>query len=164
MNEQDNLSISDYYDKVDKQLTLIINKQIMSNNGNRETIDALNERARENALRVFISGLRRPMCDILFSARPNDLPSALAEAQELETSRMRHNFARAFAVGNSTIPLLNPILRQNQHSTHNFQNINSRPTPMEIDHNTYNYHRRPYPKMQYNLHGHLNKLDFNHIH
>lgn len=55
---QNNSSISEFYETVDKQLTLIINKHIMANQGNDNLIMALTERARENALRVFISGLR----------------------------------------------------------------------------------------------------------
>lgn len=51
---QDNLTINDFYDQVDKQLTLIINKQIMSFQDQDDLITALNERARGNALRVFI--------------------------------------------------------------------------------------------------------------
>lgn len=85
---QDNSTLTDFYDKVERQLTLIINKQIMTII-DQNLISALNNRARENALRVFISGLRCPLCDILFSARPNDLPSALVTAQELETNHKR---------------------------------------------------------------------------
>ncbi len=62
---QGDLSITDHYDTVDKHLTLIINKQ-MTLGENNEITEALNERARENALRIFIFGLRRPLCSILF--------------------------------------------------------------------------------------------------
>lgn len=92
-------TISDFYDEVDAHLTLIINKNKMSYSGNDEVVIALNERARENALRVFISGLRRPLNDILFSTRPSDLPTALATAQELESDQRRQEFARIFAAG-----------------------------------------------------------------
>lgn len=97
---QDGSTITEFYDQVDKQLTLITNKQIMTYHGQDDLVDALNERARENALRVFISGLRRPLCDILFSAKPTDLPSALVTAQELEMNNKRTDFARIFAAGN----------------------------------------------------------------
>lgn len=123
---QDNLTITEFYDEVDKQLTLIINKQIMTYHGQDDLVATLNERARENALRVFISGLRRPLCDILFSARPADLPSALVTAQELEVNRRRNDFARAFAAGN--------IIRTSKPKSHllNIPNQN-RPVPMDVD-------------------------------
>lgn len=126
---QGNLQITEYFDKVDKQLTLIINKQIMSHSGNSQVINALNDRARENALRVFISGLRRPLCDILFSTRPKDLPTALAVAQELETSHKRYDFASTFAAGTSVKPNISvtPQYRQPFHSNQqNFLIISQR--------------------------------------
>lgn len=156
---QDNLSISEYYDKVDKQLTLIINKQIMTHTGNDVIIAALNERSRENALRVFISGLRRPLCDILFSARPNDLPSALAVAQELEVNHRRHDFARAFAVGSSmkATPQYQLVQKPTTPITRNFQSGSSLPIPMEIDQNTSYYRRRPSPQSPLTPHHQQNK-------
>lgn len=92
-------SISDFYNLVDQHLTLIINKNKMSYPNNDDIANALNERARDNALRVFISGLKRPLSDILFSARSTDLPTALATAQELESDQRRQEFARIFAMG-----------------------------------------------------------------
>lgn len=122
---QDNSSIIEFYDKVDKQLTLIINKQIMTLYG-QDLIDAFNQRARENALRVFISGLRRPLCDILFSSKPIDLPSALVTAQELETNHKRNDFARAFAAGT--------LVRSNKPKTYqNFNHPINKPVPMDVD-------------------------------
>lgn len=123
---QNNSTIIDFYDAVDKQLTLIINKQIMSFSGQIELIAALNERARENALRVFISGLRRPLCDILFSAKPKDLPTALVTAQELETNHMRNDFARTFAAGSFVKSSKNNI-RPQQYPRDN------KAIPMEVD-------------------------------
>lgn len=128
---QENLTISEFYDAVDKQLTLIINKQIMSHSGNDQLIAAFSDNARENALRVFISGLRRPLCDILFSARPKDLPSALATAQELETNHKRQLFAKAFATGNSmkdTKPQIQNKVFQFPKPFHN-----NTQSPMDID-------------------------------
>ena len=43
-------------------------------------VEVLNDRARENVLRIFISGLWKPYCDILFSSNPKDLQDALAIA------------------------------------------------------------------------------------
>lgn len=78
------------------RLTLFINKVIMTNEGNASLIESLNQKYRQDALRVFISGLRRPMCDILFSCKPQDMPSALALAQELDTNLVRYNFATTY--------------------------------------------------------------------
>ena len=93
---QGSSTITHFYDEVEQKLTAILNKVLMSNQGNQQLIESLSRKYRENALRVFISGLRRPMCDILFSSRPIDLPSALALAQELETNSSRYNFATTF--------------------------------------------------------------------
>ena len=79
--KQNNLSIIDYYDLVDKQLTLIINKQTMTHSANYDLIDALNERPRENALRVFISGLRRPICEF-FSHRNQQISLLLWQSHK----------------------------------------------------------------------------------
>lgn len=69
----------------------------MMNEGNPSLIESLNRKYRDDALRVFISGLRRPMSDVLFSCKPTDMPSALAISQELETNQTRYNFASTFA-------------------------------------------------------------------
>lgn len=115
-------SISDFYNLVDQHLTLIINKNKMSYPSNDDIANALNERARDNALRVFISGLKRPLSDILFSARSTDLPTALATAQELESDQRRQEFARIFAMGdNARVP------RSQQSTT----------TPPQISHPAY---------------------------
>lgn len=133
---QDRSTILEFYDQVDQQLTLIVNKQIMTFHGQDDLVAALNERARENALRVFISGLRRPLCDILFSARPKDLPSALVTAQELESNNKRNDFARIFAAGNfskpskpSSVPKTFPSYAVNQ----------NRPIPMDVDSSRMNH-------------------------
>lgn len=93
---QGELSVIAFYDEVERKLTLIINKTIMTHGGNTTLIESLNNKYREDALRIFISGLNRPLCDILFSSRPNDLPSALALAQELESNQARSMFAQTF--------------------------------------------------------------------
>lgn len=87
----------EFYSQVEQKLTLIINKVIMSHEGNSSLIDALNGKYRQDALRVFISGLHRPLCDTLFSCKPPDMPSALAMARELETNQLRYNFATTFS-------------------------------------------------------------------
>lgn len=93
---QGTLSISEYFDRVEKHLTSITNKISMDYSGNNQLINSLATKYRGDALRVFISGLNKPICNILFSAGCEDLPSALAKAQELEANQYRYNFARAF--------------------------------------------------------------------
>ena len=132
---QDSLSIEQFYDEVDKKLTLILNKQIMSYSGQDELVLALNNRVRETALQVFVSGLRSPLCDILFSRKPVDLPSALATAQELQTLHRRQHFARIHAIGNSSKQITRPY---NQHlpppkQISQIQNNTSNVTPMDVD-------------------------------
>ena len=61
------------------------------------TSASLNEKYRAYALRVFISGTKKALSDILFSARPRDLPSALALALEVESNHERFQFANNFA-------------------------------------------------------------------
>lgn len=94
--KQGSKPITNFYDEVEQKLTLIVNKVAMTNEGNDSLIRALNQKYRDNALRIFISGLRRPVCDILFSCKPPDMPSALALAQELETNQTRYSFATTF--------------------------------------------------------------------
>lgn len=48
------------------------------------------EKFRDDALRVFVSGLRRNLTDVLFAAKPKDMPSALALAQEVESNHERY--------------------------------------------------------------------------
>ena len=64
---------------------------------NKEALKTMNEKYRSDALRDFISGLNRPIGNILFSSRPADLSSALALAQELDMNQQRFAFANAFA-------------------------------------------------------------------
>jgi len=47
------------------------------------------------------SGLKRSLTDVLFSAKPKDMPSALALAQEVESNheRLHHLFQEAGRIG-----------------------------------------------------------------
>ena len=127
---QGSSSLTEFYDKVDRQLTLIVNKQIMMYSGQNEIIKVFNEQARDDALRVFISGLRRPLCDILFSAKPKDLANALVTAQELETNHKRYVFAKIFDSGKPTPSSSNPPPRVMT------QTVTPKPVPMSIDPST----------------------------
>ena len=68
----------------------------MSDAGDQVLIESLSRKYRDNTLRVFISGLRRPISEILFSVKPVDLPTTLALAQELETNNSRYHFATTY--------------------------------------------------------------------
>lgn len=161
---QGKLSITEYYDQVNKQLTLIINKIIMTHSGKEEIIEALNDRARSNALRVFISGLRRPLCDICFSTNPPDLPTALATAQELEQNHERYKFANAFALSknisqsnaSNTMPR-NAITHPGSSSLKQTAHYDN-PVPMEVDKGT-SYFRKP---TTYRNVGGIERQKFNH--
>lgn len=113
-------TIIQFYDEVERKLTAIVNKVIMSNEENSSLIQSLNQKYREQALRVFVSGVKRPLCDTLFSCKPADLPSALALAQELEANQNRNHFAAIYSSGLSkslqTAPTLQP-LRQSAQGT-----------------------------------------------
>lgn len=95
---QGNLTLSQYYDEVEKKLTFLTNKTIMSYDA--ALAAPINEKYRADAMRVFVSGLKKSLSDVLFSAQPQDLPSALALAQEVEANHERYVFAASFARNN----------------------------------------------------------------
>ena len=92
---QGNKSVIQFYDEIEQKLTLLTNKVTMTYN--TEVVQVINEKYRPDALRVFISGLKKALCNIIFSSRPNNLPAALALAQEVESNHERYVFATAFA-------------------------------------------------------------------
>lgn len=94
---QGNLQIVEFYNLVNQKLTLLINKTIMTHGTESTLTHELNNINRRNALRVFITGLNAPLANILFSLSPEDLPSALARAQELESNNQRAHFALQFS-------------------------------------------------------------------
>lgn len=158
---QGNLSLLDFYNEVNKKLTLLINKTIMTHGTNTSLSNELNNKNRQYALRVFITGLNSPLNDILFSISPTDLPNALAKAQELQANHVRANFAQQFFKlnPNNSNPKVQNNLRfqrphqinqsDNRHNNNNnqiergqhFSNqsnlnqpiTNQRPEPMETD-------------------------------
>ncbi len=94
---QGTMTVIEYYNLVNKKLTLLINKTIMTHGNSAEITKELNKRNRNHALRIFITGLNEPLRDIIFSLNPQDLPDALAKAQELESNNQRARFAQNFA-------------------------------------------------------------------
>ena len=58
-------SVFEFYDQVEQKLNLLTNKTAMTYEPN--IVQIVNEKYRADALRTFISGLKKPLCDILFS-------------------------------------------------------------------------------------------------
>ncbi len=94
---QNKFSVMDFYNLVNKKLTLLINKTIMTYGKDNPITTETNLRHRQNALRVFITGLNGPISGMLFSLSPPDLPNALARVQEMESNQMRAQFAYRFS-------------------------------------------------------------------
>jgi len=92
---QGSLTLLQYYDEVEKKRTSLTNKATMSYEASAAKV--LCDKVRDDALRVFISGLKRSLTYVLFSVKPKDMPSALALAQEVESSHERYTFATSFA-------------------------------------------------------------------
>ncbi|XP_037942884.1 putative uncharacterized protein DDB_G0282499 [Teleopsis dalmanni] len=113
---QGNLSVMEYYNLVNKKLTLLINKTIMTHGSDESITKELNRKNRQNALRIFITGLKTPLSDILFSLCPEDLPNALAKAQELEANNLRARFALNFQNNGKQTPMNNSNHYQNQYN------------------------------------------------
>jgi len=95
LRQGSNMTLLEYYDEVEKKLTLLTNKVHMSHEPSVANI--LCEKFREDALRIFISGLKRNLTDVLFAAKPKDMPSALALPEEVESNHERYVFAASFA-------------------------------------------------------------------
>jgi len=100
----------------------------------------MNEKHRENALRIFISGLNRPLSDTLFSAKPADMPTALVLAQELAANHARYQFAASF-YGPKKLALPQSDLENSPH----YRGVNRKntaqqqelyPQPMDVDPST----------------------------
>lgn len=95
MVRQGDSTLMQYYDEVERKLTLVTNKVVMTHDQKRAVM--LNEEVRNDALHSFISGLKKTLRSVVFPAQPKDLPSALALAREAEASIERSNFAATYA-------------------------------------------------------------------
>jgi len=84
MVRQGDMPLMQYYDEVEKKLTLVTNKIVMTHE--QEGADLLNSEVRADALHAFISGLKKSPRSVVFPAQLKDLPSALALAREAESS------------------------------------------------------------------------------
>lgn len=134
---QGNWSVVEFYDEVEKRLTLLTNKTIMTYPD--DISESLNKKYRQDALRVFISGLKRSLSDTLFASRPADLPSALALAEELEGNRDRYFFAANFGK-NSDNDGQSRDLFKNKTVDNNY---NNKPTPAKFRTSNPNYTPTP---------------------
>lgn len=114
---------------LDIHSTLISHKQIMIHVENNEIIEALSERARENVLCIFTSGLQ-----------PKETPPALVVAQGLGRNNKRYNFAHRFAMENSISPSRTTPIMPNRRQ---LAFPNSHPIPIGIDRNI-SIHRHPH--------------------
>jgi len=83
LSRQGDLPLLKYYDEVEETLTLLTNKIVMTHDAASASV--LNEKFREDALHVFVSGLKKSLKVAVFPAQPRDLPTALALAQEAES-------------------------------------------------------------------------------
>jgi len=92
---QGDLPLLQYYDNIQKKLTLLTNKVIMTQDA--YSAHVLNSKYREDALHTFVSGLKKSLKIVVFPAHLRDLPTALAIAQEAEVSNERSIFAANFA-------------------------------------------------------------------
>ena len=105
---QGNMCVAEYYDEVQIKLTALTNKCLMQYSDKNFAMQ-LNDKYRRDAFRVFISGLKKGLSETLFSSRPNDLPSALALAEELESNKERYLFAARFEGQSSAAPTKAPL-------------------------------------------------------
>lgn len=143
-------TLIEFYNEVNKKLTLLINKTIMTHGTNSAITKELNTKNRETALRTFITGLNPPLDQILFTLAPRDLPNALAKAQELDANQMRAQFALHFSRSNNNSNnniTINRNAPQGVRRGANFQNNlryplrntqanevkQNRPEPMDVD-------------------------------
>lgn len=144
---QGSMTVIEYYNLVNKKLTLMINKTIMTYGGAAPITKELNKKNRDQALRIFITGLNAPLRDIIFSLCPEDLPDALAKAQELESNNQRARFAQNFANDRTRVKQFYPSNNLRFHQRSNMP----KPEPMDIDPSmSRSYRRENYPKPQLN--------------
>lgn len=127
---QGSMTVVEYYNLVNRKLTLLINKTIMTHSSSSDIAKELNKKNRDHALRIFVTGLNAPLRDIIFSLNPQDLPDALAKAQELESNNQRALFAKNFANERSRARTTNYPNNNLRFPTRN--NV-PKPEPMDVD-------------------------------
>jgi len=70
---QGRMTVTEYYNEVNKKMTLLINKTIMTYEKDSVIAKETNKTIRSHALRIFISGLNGSISETLFSLNPPDL-------------------------------------------------------------------------------------------
>lgn len=144
MVRQGEMTLMQYYDEVEKRLTLVTNKIVMSHE--QEGADLLNAEVRADALHSFISGLRKQLRAVVFPAQPKDLPSALALAIETEASIERSMFANSYA---KVVEERSQTAENGKHKPYGKQNKNYKEDHGQ-DRNPHYKHKKNAPKEQPN--------------
>lgn len=85
-------TIQDFYQKVYKHLSLILNK-VSSMDIGQESLNLLTQTYRDKALDTFIRGLKGDLPKLLAMKEPTDLPKALHLCLKLENQNYRTNYA-----------------------------------------------------------------------
>lgn len=93
--QQNELTIDQFYDKVNEKLNSIVNK-INLMYKNVAVAHAFIENASANALRTFITGLNNNLGDCLYASNPASLTDAYANLQTIVSDQERINFAQEF--------------------------------------------------------------------
>jgi len=91
---QRELPLKTFYNEIERKLTLVISKTLLSYDTN--TAAFLNNRSRHDALNAFVNGLKKSVRHVVLSAAPKALPSALAVAQQAESCNERAWFVGSF--------------------------------------------------------------------
>lgn len=76
-----------YYEKLVKNLAVLINKTIMTHDTAATAV--VEGEFRDVTLHTFLSGLKRSLKQAVLIAQPRNLPTALALAQKAESSNVR---------------------------------------------------------------------------
>ena len=87
MVRQGDLTLIEYYDEVERKLTLITNNIVMTHEAVQDW---------RLLLHAFISGLKKSLKAIVFPAQPEDLASDLALAREAGASIERSMFSASY--------------------------------------------------------------------
>lgn len=87
---QGDMTLTEFYDEVEKKMTLLTNKTIMTCDSTLAM--SLNQKYRLDALCVFITETKKFLSDILFAKGPKDLPTALTLAKNAESNHERYQF------------------------------------------------------------------------
>lgn len=146
---QGKLSIMEYYGLVNKKLTLLINKTIMTYGRNKPITSEMNEKHRKTALRVFITGLNGHISDVIFSMNPPDLPNAMVIVQELESNNLRAQFANNYSTSHR---------RSYESNSYGHQNSNNK--PRQNNNNNFNTNHRNTNNLRFNQSDNHNRNNY----